>query len=62
MSIDRNSVNLTELGDAFVSNAKIVRNKNNRAPFLKPGGKGKKPAIQGKQTKGNGKFGNKGMK
>lgn len=62
MSIDRNSVNLTELGDAFVSNAKIVRNKSNRAPYLKPGGKGKKPSIQGKQTKTSGKFGGRGMK
>lgn len=60
--IDRNAVNLTELGDAFVSNAKINRNKSNRGPFLKPGGKGKKPAAQGKQTKTSGKFGGKGKK
>lgn len=62
MSVDRNAANMRELGDSFVSNAKINRNKKNAGPFLKPGGKGKKPSIQGKQTKTSGKFGGKGMK
>lgn len=55
MNFDRNSVNMVGLTDRKKAvNPDGVLNKS---PHDKIGGKGKKPAIQGKQTKTSGTFG-----